>query len=347
MIDVRGTNCLENQMRVRQMTDTVRLSTQGISDDWASADGNFDTRFRGMLNRDQVMSALFHLSPLELPEGMECPPYVIVEGTNGTVSFIGQGGAVECVEAETDVTPEQGAALAFGEISIQSLAEVIAPPPPPMAPPPPPQPKIAPEIKQSAAQKTDSASHTPASSSTAAPIARPPAKAKTQPSARKKTRAQSKGMKAAGLLGGVLGAAMGGGMTGGTDGANLAATGMAAGIGTEQGGTEQGKTLPPGLRRKNTWRQYMVYLIAGLLFIGVIFSVIGIFAAPDQDGKMAAGLGVIVLGGITWGLLYLTRKNRPWTDDEGNIYTGVMMAEMFDIGDAISDDDNGYYDDGD
>jgi len=320
------------------MTATVKLSTQGISDDWTSANGAIDTMFRGALTRNEVMSALYHLSPLELPEGAECPPYVIVEGVDGSITFIGQGGAVECIEANADVTPDQGAALAFGEISIQSLTVASAPPPPPMAAPPPPLPQTEQKQKNHTRPTASRDTRQPTPQPTSAQNSGRPAKQNSK----QKIRPQSKGMKAAGMLGGVLGAAMGGGLTGGSETATAAATGVAAGI-----SMEQDKSLPPGLKQKNTWRQYVIYILASLFIAGAIVSVIGIFAAPDQEGKIAAGLGFLVSGGIAWGLLHMTRKQRPWIDNDGNIYTGLMMAQMLNIADAESSDDNDYYDDGD
>jgi hypothetical protein len=301
------------------MTETVKLSTQGISDDWMSANGDFDTKFRGALKRDGVLSALVHLSPLELPEGAECPPHVLIETDEGPITFIGQGGAIECLDAKVDVEAEQGVALAFGEITMVSLAEAAAkdepataPPPPAMAPPPP--------VAKSKPVKRPK-------------DARP---VKPRPTASAAPRQHSKAFKVAGVLGAVLGAAMGGGMVGGTDSAAVAATGIAPGA-----AVSENSQIPAGMRRKNTWRQWVLYVIAAPFLFFAVIALIGIFAAPNSDGKLGAVVGFLGSGFIGLGIFYAARKQRPWVDSDGNMLTGVMMADMFaaaDMSDDFSDD---------
>jgi len=75
------------------------VETQGISDDWSTADGDFSTRSRGVLKADDVLSAMLHLTPLDTPDGADpCPPQVIAQTRKGAISFVGQGGTIYCPE---------------------------------------------------------------------------------------------------------------------------------------------------------------------------------------------------------------------------------------------------------
>lgn len=282
------------------MTERVNVHTQGVADDWTFADGDFETKFRGALSHDQVLSALIHLEPLELPDGAECPPHVLIDSADGTVlSFVGQGGAIECLEAGVDVSPEEGVALAFGEMGIEDLAEE------PSAPAPPPPPVQG---------------------------RRAPARGSAQKAAQPRN---SRGMKAAGLLGAVAGAAMGGGFAGGAEGASMAATGAAAGAASSQGGPA-GQGAPAGYRRKNTWRTYGAYILASFFFLGGLMGLAGIFSARETESKLAAGAMLAVFGGIGWAIVHAANKQRPYVDDDGNVMLGIGMAHM--LNDHGSDD---------
>jgi hypothetical protein len=106
------------------MSLMIEVDTQGISDDWAQADGDFATKSRGMLKSDQLLSALLHLAPLDTPEGDDpCPPHIITRGGAGDFSFIGQGGTIFCPETDTDLTAQAACDVAFGK-------QHVAPPPP-------------------------------------------------------------------------------------------------------------------------------------------------------------------------------------------------------------------------
>ncbi len=106
------------------MAKTIKVETQGISDDWLTANGDFDPKSRGMLKQDQLNSAMLHLAPLDTPDTDDpCPPHVQTEGDSGMFSFIGQGGTIYCSEVDQELTPRQATDLAFGKAS-------IAPPPP-------------------------------------------------------------------------------------------------------------------------------------------------------------------------------------------------------------------------
>lgn len=109
------------------MSELVKVETQGISDDWSTANGDFDTKSRGMLSADQVLSAMLHLAPLDTPLSDDpCPPHVLTARLSGQLSFVGQGGTIFCLETDQELTPHQASDLALGKTS--------AAPPPPMPP---------------------------------------------------------------------------------------------------------------------------------------------------------------------------------------------------------------------
>lgn len=106
------------------MTTMIEVETQGISDDWTRADGDFTTKSRGLLKADQTLSAMLHLAQLDTPEGSDpCPPHVLTKGPVGSFSFTGQGGTIFCVETDTEITAHQACDTAFGKLT-------TAPPPP-------------------------------------------------------------------------------------------------------------------------------------------------------------------------------------------------------------------------
>lgn len=107
------------------MAISISLMTQGISDNWSEATGDFDTKSRGMLEKDQVLSAMLHLAPLDTPQSEDpCPPHILTEGKAGSFSFTGQGGSIYCIDADQEMTPHQATDVAFGRLA--------AAPPPPM-----------------------------------------------------------------------------------------------------------------------------------------------------------------------------------------------------------------------
>lgn len=106
------------------MAITISVETQGISDDWSKANGDFDTKLRGMLEKDQVLSAMLHLASLDTPQSEDpCPPHILAEGKAGSFGFTGQGGTIYCVDTDQEMTPHQATDMAFGALA-------VAPPPP-------------------------------------------------------------------------------------------------------------------------------------------------------------------------------------------------------------------------
>lgn len=106
------------------MAQMIALETQGISDDWCSATGAFEPKLRGQLTKDQVLSAMQCLAPLQTPDTPDpCPPHIQTDGAAGRYSFVGQGGAIYCADVDQNMTPSQATDMAFG-------VRIFAPPPP-------------------------------------------------------------------------------------------------------------------------------------------------------------------------------------------------------------------------
>jgi len=126
------------------MAVTIEVETQGISDDWTRADGDFETKSRGLLEAEQVLSALLHLAPLDIPAGDDpCPPQIVTRGHAASFSFIGQGGSIFCPDTDTELTAKQACDMAFGK-------KAMAPPPPMPARPA----KSAPKTTQKTLRKS-------------------------------------------------------------------------------------------------------------------------------------------------------------------------------------------------
>ncbi len=106
------------------MVKTVKIETQGVSENWARADGRFETLMRGDLGKEQVLSAMVHVAMLDTPAGDDpCPPCVTVRRGGEAFSFYGQGGALFNPELERELSPAEAVDVAFGKVR-------HAPPPP-------------------------------------------------------------------------------------------------------------------------------------------------------------------------------------------------------------------------
>ena len=103
---------------------TVKIETQGVSENWARADGRFETLRRGDLNEEQVLSAMVHVAMLDTPAGDDpCAPCVTARRAGEAFSFYGQGGALFSPELERELSPADAVDVAFGKVR-------HAPPPP-------------------------------------------------------------------------------------------------------------------------------------------------------------------------------------------------------------------------
>ena len=329
------------------MSTKLNLFTQGVSDDWLSADGDSRSKFRGALDEIQILSALRFVEALDRPDGHDGgPPQVTIESAAGQLNFTGTGTKLISQEADSIVSPENAAALASGDITLDELKtlnefksgdQVTAPPPPISAPPPP----AAASTNQPKRRARRSKSGRQQDATNQAP---------TKP---------SKSQKAAGVLGAIAGAAMGGGMIGGTEAATTMATGAIAGAAAAN---EQDKPQHAvgRIRRRFTWRQYVSFLLSGgFILVGAV-SIAGAISMSDRgvssDDVMFALIlaGMMFLIGFIW--IYASVRQAPRTDAQGNrvdadgnIMLGVGMAHMMTMQDTYDNDtyDNDSYDGGD
>ncbi len=96
----------------------LEVHTQGISDDWLAATGEYDTKSRGALNREQLAAAMGHLARLETPTLDDpCPPHILTQSPSGPLSFIAQGDTIYCPETDQTLDAGQASALAFGKVA--------------------------------------------------------------------------------------------------------------------------------------------------------------------------------------------------------------------------------------
>ncbi len=300
------------------MGNSVKTRTQGISDDWLSADGDYTTKLRGDLDETQIESALKYLAVLDTPDGDDlCAPHVLVESPSGQIGFIGQGDSVFCLESETEVSPQAGAAFAVGRIGLADLAEpdVITAPPPPATAPPPPSRRAKPKARKSGQQP-----------------------AKPDPRDAKPSRV-------AGILGTAVGTALSGGV----------ASGVEAGIGEAfsrddaSDKTGQPERAVGRVRKRLTWRQYVSFLFGGGFIVGGLVCVAGAISVADRGGSsediaFAAILaGAFTLIGVIW--IFASLRAAPRFDQKGNrvdasgnVLLGIGMAHAMNMADDWSDD---------
>ena len=97
------------------------IETQGLSQDYHSATGKFDSISRGEMTRSEILNILRHVATLEAPDGNDiCPPTVntMLDGEVYTC-FHGAGGTINCLDSqEQTMTPEIATAIICGEMTI-------------------------------------------------------------------------------------------------------------------------------------------------------------------------------------------------------------------------------------
>ena len=98
------------------------IETQGLSHDYQSATGMFESISRGEMTRSEILNILRHVATLEAPDGDDtCPPTVntMLDGEIYTC-FHGGGGTINCLDSqEQTMTPEIAAAIICGEMTIE------------------------------------------------------------------------------------------------------------------------------------------------------------------------------------------------------------------------------------
>jgi hypothetical protein len=279
------------------MVQTVRVHTQGITDDWSQAHGDHDTVDRGLLTHEQVFSALHHASRLSVPEGDDvCPPHILIAGEAGDFSFVGEHGKLFCPEIGTELRPDEGASLAFGMVQADDLKPASTPRParPAIGQPPPP-------VGRNEVQETPTVVKSAAGPET------------------------SKAQRVAGVLGVVAGAAVGGGMAGGADVAREAATGAVLGSGSAMAPAQKPK-------RRFTWRTWLGLFLGGCFLLAGLISIAGIDQASRSSNEEDLWAALVITGALlVIGIVIVIAalKSRPYEATDGNgVMTGVAMAHM-------------------
>lgn len=102
----------------------VRIHTQGISDDYESATGDFDSLDRGDVTSAQLKEILDKVSKLSAPEGDDvCEPNinVNVEG-EGNLNFFGGSGVINCLESKQELmSPLEAHQIILGEVTVSEF----------------------------------------------------------------------------------------------------------------------------------------------------------------------------------------------------------------------------------
>lgn len=287
------------------MAKTVRVSTQGISDDWASSTGLFDPVDRGELNQEQVFAALWHASQLTEPAGEDiCPPHVMIEGGAGNFSFVGQCGTLFCPEIDEQLRPDEGASLAFGMVREEDLKG---------------------SSKTSATRSSIGQAPPPVDRSTVQPAHGTEAEHGDD---------SQKARRIAGVLGTVAGAALGGGLAGGADAARETAAGAVLGV---EGKSPETRTTPKTTRRRFTWRTWLGLFLGGCFLIAGVISIAGIEQATHSSNEEDFWAALIITGALLLigiGITVLALKSRPReTIGEDGVVAGVAMAHIMNMSD--------------
>ena len=105
------------------MGEQINVSTQGISQDWSRADGEYGELERGMMEPEEFADLLQKLMLLEEPDYSGdadlCPPGVYAESAASQVSFYFSEGKLYEVESQAELTPQEALALIAGQAESQ------------------------------------------------------------------------------------------------------------------------------------------------------------------------------------------------------------------------------------
>ena len=102
------------------------IETQGLSHDYSTATGSFDTIERGNVSNEQLLVILEVISKLSAPEtDMEadvCPPSVQVAIHKQVLTFHGESGMLHCIDSVyEEFSPNEALQIINGEISIEEF----------------------------------------------------------------------------------------------------------------------------------------------------------------------------------------------------------------------------------
>lgn len=104
------------------------IETQGISEDYSRATGDFDSISRGFIADEDLIQILQKVSQLSTPEGDElCPPSINVKLKQDDFwsNFFGDNGVLRCTDSkQEEMTPKDAFKIITGAMSIKDFDKV-------------------------------------------------------------------------------------------------------------------------------------------------------------------------------------------------------------------------------
>lgn len=98
------------------------IETQGISEDYSTATGNFESIDRGDVSKSDLFEILHKVAKLSSPTEDACPPTVNAKLSGDRFScFYGESGQIHCSDSAIELmSPEEAVHIICGE---QTIAE--------------------------------------------------------------------------------------------------------------------------------------------------------------------------------------------------------------------------------
>ena len=98
------------------------IETQGLSEDYQTATGKFESMDRGNLSKSEILDVLKKISRLTTPDEPDsCPPSVNAILSGDVYScFYGDAGVIRCSDSKEEVmTPDTAAKIICNELSFE------------------------------------------------------------------------------------------------------------------------------------------------------------------------------------------------------------------------------------
>jgi hypothetical protein len=102
---------------VIKVSEHIEVHAQGIRRDLSEASGDYDLRFLGLMDREQILALFDRIQGFAVPEGPgenTCPPGLLTSGPGGHFSFAMDEQGLFNFETSAHVTSHEAVALAFG-----------------------------------------------------------------------------------------------------------------------------------------------------------------------------------------------------------------------------------------
>ncbi len=101
--------------------ETIKIKTQGVSEDYETATGDFELLDRGEVTHSNLRDILDKLSRLSVPDGDDvCEPSinVDVEG-EGNLNFYGDSGVIRCLDSQQEsMSSQEALQIILGEVTL-------------------------------------------------------------------------------------------------------------------------------------------------------------------------------------------------------------------------------------